>query len=103
MTLPTMTPEQRTRALAKAAEARKARSELLAKLKSGRLSLADALSRTDDDIVKKTRVAQVLRALPGYGPAKVTALMTTCGIEENRRVGGLGEQQRRKLLEAVGG
>jgi len=35
MPLPTMTPEQRADALAKAAEARTARSELLAKVKSG--------------------------------------------------------------------
>src|SRR6185295_6209204 len=57
--------------------------------------------RADDDIVKKTRVQHVLRALPGYGPAKVTALMTASGVDEKRRVGGLTGAQRAKLLEAV--
>ena len=39
MALPTLTPEQRADALAKAAEARKARSELLASIKSGTTSI----------------------------------------------------------------
>jgi hypothetical protein len=101
MVLPIMTPEQRTDALAKATEARQARSVLLAQVKSGELTPAQVFERTDDEIVKKTRVLRVLRALPGYGPAKVTALMTASGVDEKRRVGGLTGAQRAKLLEAV--
>jgi hypothetical protein len=55
----------------------------------------------DDEIAKKTRVMQVLRALPGYGAAKVTALMTTCEVDEKRRVGGLTSGQRARLIEAL--
>ena len=50
--------------------------------------------RADDEIVKKTRVLQVLRALPGYGASKVAALMATSGVDEKRRVGGLTGAQR---------
>jgi hypothetical protein len=100
MALPTMTPEQRENALAKAAEARKARSVLLAQVKSGEMNLAQVFDRADD-IAKKTRVMQVLRALPGYGPAKVTALLANSGVDEKRRVGGLTVAQRTKLLDAV--
>jgi hypothetical protein len=96
-----MTPEQRERALAKATEARQARSALLAQVKSGELTLEQVFGRADDEVVKKTRVLQVLRALPGYGPAKVTALMTASGVDEKRRVGGLTTAQRAKLLAAV--
>jgi hypothetical protein len=96
-----MTPEQRADALAKATEARQARSALLAKVKSGAMTLEQVFAQTDDDIVKKTRVQQVLRALPGYGAAKVTALMAASGIDEKRRVGGLTGAQRAQLLEAV--
>ncbi len=102
MALPTLTPEQRAEALAKAQEARKERSELLAALKAGTLSLADVLAR-QDNVAKKTKVTQVLKALPGYGPAKVAALIEKLGIDENRRVGGLGEQQRARLLAEIGG
>lgn len=100
MPLPTLTPEQREAALAKAAEARRARTEMLEALKSGQTSLADIFGRSDD-VARKTRVTQVLKALPGYGPAKVTKLMSEVGVDEKRRVGGLGEQQRRALIEAV--
>lgn len=100
MPLPPMTAEQRTAALAKATEARSARSAMLALVKSGELNLAGVFERSDE-IVKKTRVMQVLRALPGYGAAKVMALMTASGIDEKRRVGGLTAGQRTKLLEAV--
>jgi ATP-dependent Clp protease adapter protein ClpS len=95
-----MTPEQRDQALAKAAEARKARSSLLAQVKAGDVNLQQVFDRSDD-ITKKTRVMQVLRALPGYGAAKVTTLMTTSGVDEKRRVGGLTAAQRTKLLEGV--
>ena len=100
MPLPTLTPEQRANALAKATEARTARSTLLAQVKSGELTAKEVFER-DDEIAKKTRVMQVLRALPGYGAAKVTALMTTCEIDEKRRVGGLTSGQRARLVEAL--
>src|SRR5580700_4680699 len=102
MALPTLTPEQRADALAKAQAARKKRSELLASVKAGKTSIAQVLAQTDD-ITKKTKVAQVIKAMPGYGPAKAAAVMEEAGIDDNRRVGGLGEQQRKKLLEAVSG
>jgi hypothetical protein len=102
MALPTLTPEQRAQALEKAQEARTARRELLDAVKSGALSLGDVLSR-EDNIAKKTKVSQLLKALPGYGPAKATALMEEAGIDEGRRLGGLGDRQREKLLAAVAG
>jgi dihydrodipicolinate synthase/N-acetylneuraminate lyase len=102
MALPTLTPEQRAEALAKAQAARKKRSELLASVKSGKTSIAQVLAK-HDDITKKTKVAQVIKALPGYGPAKAAAVMEEAGIDDNRRVGGLGDQQRKKLLDAVTG
>ena len=100
MPLPPMTPEQRERALAKAAEARSARSALLADIKTGTVTSEQVFDRADD-VAKKTRVAQVLRSLPGYGPAKVTALLAAAGIDEKRRVGGLTAAQRTRLSEAL--
>jgi len=101
MPLPTLTPEQRADALAKAQAARKKRSELLASVKAGKTSIAQVLAKTDE-ITKKTKVSQVIKAMPGYGPAKAQAVMEEAGIDDNRRVGGLGDQQRKKLLDAVG-
>lgn len=102
MALPTLTPQQRAEALAKAQAARKERSDLLAAVKAGRVTISQLLDRTDD-VARKTKVVQVLKALPGYGPAKAAAVMEQAGIDDSRRVGGLGQQQRRKLLESLPG
>jgi hypothetical protein len=101
MTLPTLTPEQRQAALVKASQARKARSELLAAMKSGTTSMTEVLAR-EDDVAKKTKVAAAVKALPGYGPARASKVLAQAGIPDMRRIGGLGEQQRRKLTEALG-
>ncbi|GAA4236590.1 hypothetical protein FHR32_008270 [Streptosporangium album] len=102
MALPKLTPEQRQAALAKAAETRTARAKLLAEVKSGSVSLEQLLGR-DDDIAKRIKVSQALRALPGIGNVKAAQLMEEADVDEARRLGGLGAQQRRKLIEAVTG
>lgn len=100
MALPTMTPEQRAAALEKAAQARKARAELKADIKAGKLTIADILE-SQDDVVKKTKVSAVLMSFPGYGKARVAALMEECGIQETRKIGGLGSKQKAALLEKL--
>ncbi|MER6831033.1 MULTISPECIES: integration host factor, actinobacterial type [unclassified Streptosporangium] len=101
MALPKLTPEQRQAALVKAAETRTARAKLLAEVKNGALSLEQLLGR-EDDIAKRIKVSQALRALPGVGTVKAAQLMEQADVDEARRLGGLGTQQRRKLIEAVG-
>lgn len=103
MALPTLSDEQRQQALEKAAAARRARSALLEEITAGTATLESVLKRAaTDEIVKKTKVARLLKALPGYGPAKVTQLLEHAGIAENRKIGGLGGRQRQALLAAVG-
>jgi hypothetical protein len=102
MALPTLTPEQRQASLVKAREARAARSALLADVKEGSLALADVFGR-EDDIARRTKVNQVLRALPGVGQARAAAIMERAGIPVERRVGGLGARQREQLLAEIAG
>jgi predicted flap endonuclease-1-like 5' DNA nuclease len=101
MALPTMTPEQRAEGLAKAAETRKAQSELLGKVKAGDVALAEVLASTDP-VTARIRVKRALQAVPGVGPAKATAALGDAGIQENRRVGGLTPGQRERLLAQFG-
>ena len=98
---PQLTPEQRQAALAKAAEARKARAELKEKLKMGSLTLKELMDQAAaDETIGKMKVLAVLEALPGVGKVKARRTMEEIGISETRRVRGLGEQQRKALLEA---
>jgi DNA uptake protein ComE-like DNA-binding protein len=100
-TPPQLTPEQRTAALAKAAEARAARAEIKARLKMGSMSLADALASEDTD-VGRLKVVSMLESLPGVGKVKARKIMEDVEIADNRRVQGLGAQQKAKLLELLG-
>ena len=100
-TPPQLTPEQRTAALAKAAEARTARAELKNQLKLGSISLSEALASTDTT-VGKLKVVSLLESLPGVGKVKARKIMEDIGIADNRRVQGLGQQQRLSLLDHLG-
>lgn len=99
-TPPTLTPEQRANALAKAAQARAARAELKTKLKLGSVSLAEALASTDST-VGKLKVVSMLESLPGVGKVKARKVMEEIGIADNRRVQGLGTQQKASLLDQL--
>jgi DNA uptake protein ComE-like DNA-binding protein len=100
-TPPQLTPEQRTAALAKAAEARAARAEIKARLKMGSMTLTEALD-SDDENVGKLKVVSLLESLPGVGKVKARKIMEDVEIADNRRVQGLGAQQKAKLLELLG-
>ena len=98
MPLPVRTDEQRKQALEKAAEARRKRAELKGELKSGKRSLKDLLSQTDDNTVGKMKVSTVLESLPGVGKVRATKIMEKLDISASRRVRGLGAKQREALL-----
>ncbi len=100
-TPPTLTPEQRAAALEKAKLARAARADIKARLKMGSLSLKSALE-SDDNNVGKLKVKSMLESLPGVGKVKAQKVMDDIGIADNRRIQGLGSQQRQALLEALG-
>ncbi len=97
---PALSPESRQAALQKAAAARRQRAELKEKLKMGSLTLAELLDQTaQDEVVGKTKVLVVLESLPGLGKIKARRLMEQLGISETRRMQGLGDKQRKALLE----
>ncbi|MET0461234.1 MAG: integration host factor, actinobacterial type [Ilumatobacteraceae bacterium] len=99
-TPPQLTPEQRAAALAKAAEARAARAVIKARLKNESMSLSEALA-SDDNNVGKLKVVSLLESLPGVGKVKARKVMEEIGIADNRRVQGLGKQQREALLKSL--
>ena len=106
MPLPSLTPEQRTAALEKAAAARKTRAELRERLKHSSASLSDVLSSGEtDDVIGKMRVSAVLASMPGVGKVRAQRIMEKLGISPSRRVRGLGTHQRKALEQefAAGG
>ena len=103
MARPQLTEEQRKEALAKAAEARKARAELKEQLKRGDISLKEVLAKaSSDEIIGKTKVSALLESLPKVGKVKAKEIMDELEIAQTRRLRGLGDRQRRALLERFG-
>lgn len=100
---PALTPEQRQAALAKAAVVRRARAEMKERLKMGSISFSEVLDQAaSDEVIAKTKVLAVLESLPGVGKVKARRTMEEIGIAESRRLRGLGDQQREKLLALFG-
>jgi hypothetical protein len=85
----------------KAGEARAARADIKARLKMGSMTLSEALD-SDDRNVAKLKVVSMLESLPGVGKVKARRVMEDIGIADNRRVQGLGAQQRAALLDQLG-
>ena len=96
MAPPVQTPEQRAEALRKAADARNARTKALNEVRSGNVTLAEVLA-DDESPLQRAFVRQLLLALPGVGKVSAAKAMDGIGIDERRRVRGLGERQRGEL------
>ena len=98
--LPQLTDEQRAAALEKAAAARRARAKLKDRLKRGGTNLKQVLKDAEsDEVLGKMKVSALLEALPKVGKVKAQEIMTELEIAPTRRLRGLGDRQRKALLE----
>ena len=102
MALPNLSEADRKKALEKAAKARQERAELRQKIKSGAMSFAQVMGKSEDPIVARMKVSTLLESLPGFGKAKAAKIMADCEISESRRVQGLGARQREMLMQKLG-
>lgn len=102
MALPKLSLEEKRRALAKAQEMRIERARVRRQLKTGELTLRDVLSRTEEEVIARMRVAYLIQSLPQVGKVTARRIMEEIGIDESRRVQGLGKRQRGELLERLG-
>lgn len=100
MAVPNLSKEERAEALRKAQQMRSKRMELRKELKAGNVTLAEVLER-DDEIVTRMKVKYLLESLPNIGKITATAIMEEVGINESRRVQGLGKRQLAMLLEKL--
>ncbi|RJQ31172.1 MAG: integration host factor [Actinobacteria bacterium] len=101
MALPQLTDAERRAALKKAVETRQKRAELKKRIKAGQVSLTQVLNDTSNPVVAKMKISSLLQSLPGVGKARAQKLMTRIGIDESRRIQGLGSKQRQSLLEEL--
>lgn len=103
---PALSPHERATAAARAVRARQVRAEARAGLGSGRVNVGDVLidGRAGGEqgrALARMKVVDLLCSFPGIGPIRAAELMQEIGIAANRRIGGLGERQVARLIEAL--
>ena len=100
MAVPNLSKDERAKALEKAQEMRTKSMELRKELTAGKVTLAEVLKR-DDEIVTRMKVKYLLEYLPNVGKITAVSIMEEIGINESRRVQGLGKRQLAMLLEKL--
>ncbi|MCI8336734.1 MAG: integration host factor [Peptococcaceae bacterium] len=101
MAIPKLTADERAKALQKAQQIRSQRMEARKALKAGKLTLKEVLDSTDNEVYAKMRVKYLLESLPQVGKITTQKIMEEIGIDEARRVQGLGKRQVAQLLEKL--
>jgi hypothetical protein len=75
---------------------------LLDRVSAGETSIPSVLARAETDpVVAKTKVSQLVQALPGYGPGKAVDALKRAGIAVDRRVEALEPRQHEALLDVL--
>lgn len=101
---PKLSPEDRARALAKAAASRKRRAEVKAEVKSGSFTLQQVFELSkSDEAVAKMRVFELLESISGVGKVRARSVMERLNISPTRRIQGLGAKQLPALLKEFAG
>lgn len=88
--------EQRRVSLTEANEVRRFHAQLKRELASGRRRI-DELVLDPPALARSARVWQLLLALPGVGPARVSRTLNACRIATGKTLGGLTDRQRAEL------
>jgi guanylate kinase len=95
---PQLTPEERSRALAKAKESRQIRAAVKNRVKTGELSIAAVIDMSkDDQAIAKMRVLELVESMSGVGKIRAKSILERLDISLTRRIQGLGRHQLQAL------
>jgi len=95
---PQLTPEERSRALAKAKESRQVRAAVKVRVKTGELSIAAVIEMAkDDQALAKMRVLELVESMSGVGKIRAKSILERLDISLTRRIQGLGRHQLQAL------
>lgn len=100
MAIPQLSPEQLESARSAATAARRARADLKEKVRTGQMTLGQALEHAaEDEVLSRVKVVDLLRSLPRVGITRSQDIMENLQIAPNRRIRGLGRHQVDRLKE----
>jgi guanylate kinase len=100
---PKLSTEQRVAALNSAKLARQARAKLKEKIRTGEISVPDAIDfAKGDSALAKMRVIELLESIPGLGKIRAATMIEKLGVSPTRRLQGLGVLQLQKIKKEFG-
>ncbi|MGE5557958.1 MAG: integration host factor, actinobacterial type [Bacillota bacterium] len=102
MALPKLSLDEKREALKKAQEMRARRARIRQDLKAGKTSIPEILKKDSDAVIGKMRVSYLLESVPKIGKIRSKKIMGEIGIDETRRIQGLGNRQKQALLKRFG-
>jgi hypothetical protein len=100
MVLPKLSLEEKQKALEKAQLVRSQRAQIRQRLKDNKITLDEILA-DNDGVISRMRVTYLLESLPRIGKVKAKKIMNDIGIDETRRIQGLGTRQKKALIEKL--
>jgi guanylate kinase len=96
---PTLSPEARAAALAKAKVSRQRRAAVKEKVRKGEVTISQVLELAKtDEVIAKMRVLELLESKSGVGKIRAAALLEKLNISATRRLQGLGRLQIEVIL-----
>lgn len=101
MFIPKLSANERSEALKKAQHMRSLRADIRQQLKNGEVTVEQLLAKSDDEIIGKMRVKYMLESLPQVGKITAAKIMDEVGIDEVRRIQGLGVRQKAALIKRL--
>jgi hypothetical protein len=97
--IPKLTPEQLQAARKAATVARQERAALKDDIRSGKLSISQALAiAAESEVLSRVRVLDLVKTQPRIGDKRALEVLKRLGIAENRRIRGLGKHQLDALI-----
>jgi hypothetical protein len=94
--------EKQHEALRRANEVRVARAALKRELAAGRVAIEEIVARPPS-CAQHAKVYDLVRAVPGIGPARSMRLLVKCQIPHAKTLAALSDRQRRALIESLPG
>ena len=95
---PRISPEERSRALAKAKQSRQVRAAIKSRVKAGELTISAVIEMSkDDEAIAKMRVLELVESMSGVGKIRGKNILERLGISLTRRIQGLGRHQLQAL------
>jgi hypothetical protein len=101
MTFNNLSESDRNKSLEKARQIRKKRAEIKGQLKKGKTDIKKLFNDKElfEEYIINMKVLDLVSALPGNGRVNALKILRDLNINQNKKVGGLGRNQKQNFYQ----